>query len=710
MFSMKKIWLHTLSALSIVFLLYSSYLFLPQTFFSLDNRLRDFLFILHGPQEASSDIVIVDIDEKSLKAQGQWPWPRDKVARLIQNLSEAEAGIIGLDIFFAEEDQHSPLRIASQLSCNTNELPDYDLDLAKTIASTPTIGGYLFTFDGNRSVNPPLIPAVFVEKGSSSSSYILDAKQLILNTSILQNAFYSSGFLNTTPDEGGMIRRVPLLIRYDGMLYPSLALEMVRIYTQTQKVVVQNSLSGVEYIGLGDYHILTDRHARLQVNYSGPSHSYHYLSASDILSHNFSAKDVAGKFVLIGTSSLGLADLRATPFDTQMPGVEVHANIIDNLINQNFISSSDTTFYLDLAIIVLTVATMFMLTRLIATWMLLPLSFLLLFGGYKLLSYLLFSEGLVLNLLFPLIAFVISLLSALFIDYLVALRQKKEVMSIFSKKVSQHVMEDLIAHNTKTLLTPRNKEVSIFFSDIRAFTTISEKLGDPERVIAMLNAYMTPMVESITAHQGTIDKFIGDAIMAYWNAPVEVKAHADKALSCAIEQLKQLDILNHQLKEKFDVELAIGIGIHTGEVTIGEMGSSGRSDYTIIGDNVNLASRLEGLNKIYGSSIIISEVTKSRLLGSYPIRPIDIVRVKGKTHAIELFEVMVESIDEEQTLAYEEALTCYRTKQLTEALTLFTQLQERHPSTLYALYQKRCQDALHNKVEHFDPITTMLHK
>ena len=700
-----------LAALSIIVLLTTTYLFLPQTFFSLDNRLRDFLFILHGPQPASSNIVIIDIDEKSLAKEGQWPWPRNKVAQLIQNLSEAQAGIIGLDIFFAEEDQRSPLRIASQLSCNVNQLPDYDLELANTISTTPTIGGYLFTFDGNSSSNPPLIPAVFIEKGLTNRSFIMQANQLIMNTPVLQRAFYSSGFLNTTPDEGGMIRRVPLLIRYDDMLYPSLSLEMVRLYTQTQKVIVQNSISGVEYIGLGKYHILTDRHARLQINYSGKRHSYHYLSASDILSNNFSADEVTGKFVLVGTSSLGLADLRATPFDTQMPGVEIHATIIDNLINQNFISSNDTTFYLDLGIIILVIITMFILTRLVATWMLLPLSFLLLFGGYKFFSYLLFSEGLVLNLLFPLIAFIISLLTALFIDYLTILKQKKEVMSIFSKKVSQQVMEDLIAHNATALLTPRNKEVSIFFSDIRSFTHISERLGNPERVIAMLNTYMTPMVETITAHQGTIDKFIGDAIMAYWNAPVEVDEHADKAVQSALEQLKLLKVLNQVLQEKFAVTINIGIGIHTGEVTIGEMGSSGRSDYTIIGDNVNLASRLEGLTKVYGARIIISQETKMQLTGTYILRSLDIVQVKGKDHAVEIFEVfMDDNIDFEALSTYEKALMLYRSKELSKAHTLFKDLSENNDDLLYKLYCQRCESALKHGVENFKVITKMQSK
>jgi adenylate cyclase len=222
---------------------------------------------------------------------------------------------------------------------------------------------------------------------------------------------------------------------------------------------------------------------------------------------------------------------------------------------------------------------------------------------------------------------------------------------------------------------------------------------------------MTPMVETITAHQGTIDKFIGDAIMAYWNAPVEVDEHADKAVQSALEQLKLLKVLNQVLQEKFAVTINIGIGIHTGEVTIGEMGSSGRSDYTIIGDNVNLASRLEGLTKVYGARIIISQETKMQLTGTYILRSLDIVQVKGKDHAVEIFEVfMDDNIDFEALSTYEKALMLYRSKELSKAHTLFKDLSENNDDLLYKLYCQRCESALKHGVENFKVITKMQSK
>ncbi len=692
---------------TIIVILFSAYLFLPQAFFSIDNRLRDFLFILRGPIPVSNNIVIIDIDEKSLKMQGQWPWPRNKISTLIENLTEAEAGIIGLDIVFSEPDRSSPHLIASALQCVQPEIENYDHNLADTIATSPIIGGYFFTFGKNADTMPPLIPAVFVEKGGSSQEYIISAHDLVANIPVIQDAFYSSGFFNNTPDEGGMIRRVPLLMRYDGTLYPSLALEMVRIYTGVNRVVVKNSPTGVETIEMGDLKVPTDRFGRLMVNFRGESRSFKYISATDVLSKEFDRDDITGKFVLIGTSAVGLADLRATPFDITMPGVEVHANVIDNLLNQDFISLPDNSELLDLLLIVLTVVLVIILFSLPNVWFVLPLFISLIYSLYLFLTHMLFNEGVVLNILFPLIAMLFSFMAALLIDYIINLRQKQLVMAVFTKKVSKSVMEDLLKNGLGTLLTPRNKEVTIFFSDIRSFTSISEKLADPERVINMLNTYMTPMVDTITKHHGTVDKFIGDAVMAYWNAPVEVKNHADEAVTSALKQISLLKTLNIKLLQNYDVDIKIGIGIHTGKVTIGEMGSTGRSDYTIIGDNVNLASRLEGLTKVYGVAIIISAETKSQLTQTYSMRSLDIVKVKGKKEAVEIFEVLTEPITEDELHHYEIALAFYRAKKVEESLVAFEWLQQSAPSTLYQLYLKRCQHAIDLGVETFDTVTTM---
>ena len=709
---MKKFLWSLLTTLIIVISLSAVYLFLPQTFLSLDNRLRDFLFVLRGPVAVTNNVVIIDIDEKSLNAEGQWPWPRKKVAQLITNLSDADAGIIGLDIVFSEPDQTSPHTIASLIDYNDTDLEDYDQILANTVAVTPTIGGYFFSFLESNDTRAPMVPAVFVEKGLSDQHYILSPTKLVLNIPIIQEHFYSSGFFNNTPDEGGMIRRVPLLMRYNDSLYPSLDLEMFRIYTGAQKVVVNNSITGVESITVGEVTIPTDRFARIMVNYHGAAKSFEYISATDILHHNFDSEKVKGKFILVGTSAVGLSDLRATPFDTLMPGIEVHANVIENLLSKDFLSLSQNAELIDLLAILIVVSLVITMLSFLNVWLIIPFFIGLIYSSYLFFDYMLFTKGVVLNILFPLAALVISFMASLFLDYIFNLRQKQQIMAIFAKKVSKNVMNDLIEHNSEALLQPRNREVSIFFSDIRSFTSISEQLGKPDYVISMLNQYMTPMVESINTYQGTVDKFIGDAIMAYWNAPTEVKNHADQAVTSALEQITLLNSVNIELKKAFNITIAIGIGINTGEVTIGEMGSAGRSDYTIIGDNVNLASRLEGLNKLYGSSILISEATKERLTHHYRLRTLDIVKVKGKEEAIEIFEVLtsLHPVADEELQEYMRAISHYRRKELKEALSLFSNLDKRYSTILYELYVQRCENALQKGLDTFDVVTTMLTK
>ena len=704
---MKRLWWRLITAFLLIFLLSSAYLFIPQTFLSLDNRLRDFLFILRGPIANSGQVVIVDIDEKSLQQEGQWPWQRKKIATLIDTLTSSGAGIIGLDIVFSEPDKSSPKSIAALLKCKTSDLQDYDSILANTVSHTPTVGGYFFNYSLSHETKAPLIPAVFLTRGGSNLDYLLSPTNLVLNIPIIQNALYSSGFFNNTPDEGGMIRLVPLLMYYDQSIYPSLALEMVRIYTGAKKVTFDNAHSNTESITMGSLQIPTDRFSRLMVNYRGPSHNFTYISASDILSQQFDPKIITGKFILIGTSAIGLADLRATPYDVLMPGVEVHANVIDNLLTQDFISFAQEPEILDLSLVLITVLLTTILFALIPVWSIVPLLIGLFYGYYRFFDYMIFQQGLALNILFPLAALMFGFVTTVLIDYFISLSQKREIMSIFAKKVSPSVMHDLIKNSSEKLLVPHNREVTIFFSDIRSFTSISEKLGSPERVISMLNTYMTPMVDSITKYQGTVDKFIGDAVMAYWNAPVAVSNHADQALQSALEQQILLQALNLTLKKEFDVEMAIGIGIHTGEATIGEMGSIGRSDYTIIGDNVNLASRLEGLTKLYGAKIIISDATRLQLRQKYTLRSLDIVKVKGKQEAVEIFEVIVSPRTLIDVQEYQEALEHYRTAKIAKALQLFEALEIKQPSTLYKLYIIRCQEALQAGLEHFNMITTM---
>ena len=662
---------------------------------------------MRGKVQDTQSVVIVDIDEASLAKYGQWPWSRNIISTMLLNLRDAQAGVIGLDIVFAEKDKSSPKRLAQ--FCTTNAiLPDYDAILAKTFLHTPVIGGYIFSFDTKKAEDAPNIPAIFVKKGFTKQDHLLKPTGVIKNIKILQDALYSSGFFNNIPDEGGMIRSVPLIMEYKDSIYPSLALEMFRIYTQNNRVDVIGDISGVKYIQIGERKISTDMSGRLIVNFRGPKKTFEYLSAKDVIDNTFNKKKVAGKFVLVGTSAVGLSDMRSIPFDSTIAGVEVHANAIDNLIQGDFLQEpSETLLYNIASIWIITIITT-LLFSLISSRLIFPLALLMAYLLYIFYYTLLFDYGYVLNLLFPLLAFITSLIGSVAIDYFFEAKQKEKAQQLLGKKVSQKVMNYLVTHADEELITSREVEATVFFSDIRSFTTISETIGSPDRVIHMLNSYMTPMVENIIEHEGTIDKFIGDAIMAYWNAPVKVLDHADKAVSSAIEQIKMLKTVNETIQPQYGVSINIGIGINTGIVTAGDMGSKGRSDYTIIGDNVNLASRMEGLTKEYGVHILISRATMQQLKGEYTIRPIDIVEVKGKNEAVEIFEVICDaSIKQNELLQYNKGIENFRDANIEQALKIFESLQKKHPSKLYEHYIQRCNYFLKNLQIAFTPILKM---
>jgi len=687
-----------------------AYLFLPATYQNLDDKLRDFLFIARGVTPVSNDIVIIDIDEKSLHTIGQWPWERNTVSRMIQNLSAAGAGIIGLDIVFSEEDKTSPHRFGRELHI-PKTLPNYDLQLAETIQNTPTVLGYIFNFDeafNSDHSTLPDIPAIFIEKNIPKGNYLLEPNGLLSNLEVIQTSGYSSGFINNVPDASGSIRSVPLIMRYQGSIYPSLAFEMYRIAINAQKVVIDYSPTGVSSIRAGTVEIPTDRNGRMYLNHRGPGRTFPYISASDIVNNTFDPKKIEGKFVLVGTSAYGLMDLRSNPFDNIIPGIEIQATLIDNLLQHDMLLRPEWIEIVELGMIVILCAVVvFGLSFLPPYW---------LFGGFIAVCagvgyfnyYLLFDHHIIVNLFYSLVVLITSIVSVLGMNFFFENRQKEEVKKKFAQKVSQQVMEDMLKSESFDAFQTREVEVSIFFSDIRSFTAISEQFGSPQRVVDFLNEYMTAMAEPIIESKGTIDKFIGDAIMAYWNAPNRVDDHADVAVQTALLQLSLRESLSRRLYARFHTELDFGIGINTGLVTVGDIGSQGRSDYTIIGDAVNLASRLEGLCKYYHVRLIISEFTYKALRSTYVIRELDLVRVKGKSEVIRIYEVIApgiaDAVLQEELDRFHSALELYRSAMFDEAIASLNGLNETASHPLYTLYIQRCDHLRLINLEHFDGV------
>jgi adenylate cyclase len=637
----KLLILEVIISLLIGFLTFYTYVGQSPFFENLNNKITDAFFLLRGEIKPSDNVVIVDIDEKSLKELGQWPWSRNKVATILENLSGANVGIVGLDIVFAESDNSSPKRVLKNLGIKDIEAPDFDVVLAKTLANTPTISGYMFNFqEKTNGIKAPNIATIVVEKNYEDKEYLPYASGVTPNIEILQENSYSSGFFNTIPDTDGIVRSVPLLVKYEGSIYPSLSLEILRLIYGVDKITVEYGQSGITSINLADQVIPTDRFGRLNLNYYGKSKLFKYISAVDIYNGNFKKEDINGKVVLVGTSAGGLLDLRATPFESVYAGVEVHATAIENILTKSYIKIPDWIEGAN----VLMIWTMIVLVTFISLFFgasLGALFFTLLVSGFVYFSFYMFAyEGVVFSVIYPFISSISLYLVLTTLHYIFEAKQKELIKGKFAKKVSNAVAEELIKHGDKDVFEAKEEEITIFFSDIRGFTSISEKLNNPKKLIEFLNLYMTPMTQIITDSKGTVDKFIGDAIMAYWNAPLKVENHADVAVQCAIDQINELKKVNEKLAKLGFPSIDIGIGINTGLAVVGEMGSKGRSDYTIIGDSVNLGSRTEGLCKTYKAQILITEFTKEKLKKRYNIEFVEEVKVKGKEKAVKIYRII----------------------------------------------------------------------
>lgn len=710
----KKFSIYFILSLSLSIFLSAIYIFFPSLPDSLDNRLRDYLFTIRGELPHNQNVVIVDIDETSIKSLGQWPWSRDKLAKILENLTLANVGIVGLDIVFAEEDRTSPHKILQDLKIYKKDVPNYDLEFANVVEYSPVILGYQFDLvkKDNANAKVPQIPAIFIEKDKpqDNKSYLIEAYNTILNIPQIQDKAYSSGFFNNIPDDTGIIRSVPLIISYDDTIYPSLALEVIRVINDTQKVVVQYDENGISNIVLDDISIPTDRYGRMLINFRGPERSFKYISAIDIYNNSFDKSEIDGKIVLIGTSAAGLFDLRATPFDSIFPGVEVHANIIDNILMQDFIYKASWLDGANILIIFVLSIIVVMLTTYTTFWAN-PIIFISFSTSYLFLVYnLLFDYGIVLNILFPIATVLIASIMTTLFDYFYNIKKEEAIKAKFASKVSKNVMDDILKNIDKNEFSAKSKEVTIFFSDIRGFTNISEKL-DAKELISFLNRYMQPMSEIIIKYQGTIDKFIGDAIMAYWNAPIDIKNHCDLALKASLEQLEVLEKLNVELQKENLPKIDIGIGLNTGTVIVGEMGSSLRSDYTVIGDTINLGSRVESLCKYYDSKLNISNFTKDKLQEKYIFRFLDLVKVKGKNEPVEIWQVLgsgeaKESLKEELDL-YHKAIEFYKNSDFINALEIFESLENNENKTnknIYKIYITRCKEFIKTPPKNFDGV------
>ncbi len=706
-----------LSGVTLSVVLCVLYALQPIFFQYLDDKYYDSMLRRIHKSETSGVIAIVDIDEKSLSELGQWPWPRYRVGRLLEKIQGLGADSVALDIVFSEPDRTSLDILREELHKDYNiridfqglppVLRDNDQVLAEVLRKGPFVLGYHFNFDvsqqtqgpGKCHLVPVNLPVVRVQGARSWEEMLYDAPGVVCNIAVLSEAADASGFFNALPDADGIMRRSPLVIAHEGKFYPGLALAALMKFKPEADLLLamgdlEDKTPGSQFLHFNNTRIPLDETGQMLINYRGMRHSFPYLSAADILLDRLDPGVLVDKIVFVGTSAAGLKDLRATPMDQVFPGVEVHATIADNILQQDFIRRPEKSILIEVLLILgLGVCSTLLLAWAGASWSLAPLGVV---GGgvWYFTEWSFRSRGLFLSPLFPLVALATNFSLLTLIKYWREESQKRFFHNAFSQYVSKAVVEQMVKSPDKLSLSGEEREVSILFSDIRGFTSMSERLS-PNQVSQLLQAYFTPMTAKIIQTSGTLDKFIGDAIMAFWNAPLDTPQHQEKAVQAALGMHEQLARLNPQFKEQFNLELQIGVGLHCGLVRVGNMGSKDLFDYTIIGDNVNLASRLEGLTKYYGLGILVSEGIRNACApGSFHFQEVDRVRVKGKVLPIAIYtpySLADKVVYAEELELHEKAMELYRAQSFKEAGRLFSVLRSQYRDLkLYAHYQERC--------------------
>ena len=692
-------------------------------------RLKAFDGLMRQFPAVKSDtpIYIVDIDSKSLRSHGQWPWPRTIMARLVDKISAGYPKVIGFDIVFAEPDRTAPRRVIDlhasdqtpeAVSAYLDKLPDPDLALAAALAGGPTVLGHVFVDSSAGKTNQPRnVSGRFAILGPSPQAWVFQFGNVDANLPLFEHASSGSGFFNILPDIDGIVRNEPLLINYQNALYPSLVLEMLRLGSAASTGLIRSGPNGIEAVQIGSHTIPTDEHGQFTVRFAGPPGSFRYISADDILAGKVDPVIFRDSYVLIGTSAPGLLDIRATPTSQTFPGVEIHANALNTVLTGSYLEKpawaqgAEALFLLMISILLI-----LLLPGIgAATGGLVLFSLMVGIAYFSYWNYV--YNNLIIDFIYPSLTAVVLFTVLTFMNYLQEEQRSKKIRGAFSQYLSPILVNRLLKNPKLLTLAGEERCMSILFSDIRGFTSISETMA-PQELCRFINQYLTPMTEVIMEHQGTVDKFIGDAIMAFWNAPLDDPAHAGNSCHAALTMQKKLIELNRFWQQHGVAPIKIGVGIHSGMVRVGNMGSEHRFDYTVMGDAVNLASRLEGITKLYGSPIIVSDATyRMQKESDLVFRELDRVRVKGKDEAITIFELVDEkqSLDEEKLKElgrHTHALNFYYRGNFETALTEFGALAQLRPALpLYRIYVERCRHFLDNPPEaDWDGVTSMATK
>jgi len=647
-----------------------------------DLKLKDARFKIRKTIRPDSRVVIVAIDSKSINELGRWPWKRSLIAGLLNSLKEYGARVVALDIVFSE-----PSDIGE------------DTVLSKSIAKNGSvILGYFFRNEQE------VVNAEAVSQIESSKIKLMKIAEGVTSVPIPQHPYIETdipligrgaldfGFFNINPDPDGPVRKYNLLMLYNGDIYPSLALKAIRHYTGNE-IILDIESFGISSLRLGRLSIPSDESGRLTANYYGTGGTITTLSAVDVIKKRLKGEGFRDKIVFVGATETGIYDMRATPVGSIFPGIEIHATIASNILQKRFILRDARIIAIEILCMVLFPIVLTLLLSLLRNSFLGLVTFILAAGVYTVFNYSLFKTySIDMSLLYPLSATMIAFIGSEAYRNLVVEKKNRYLKKAFSSYVSPELVTEIIKNPDRLALGGEKKEITVLFSDIRGFTGISEKLA-PDMLVLLLNEYLGPMTKVVLKNDGTLDKYIGDAIMAIYNAPLDVIDHPEKACRTAIEMIGELKKVNNNFKEKGLPPIDIGIGINTGYAVVGNMGADMRFDYTAIGDTVNLASRLEGQNKYYGTHIIMSEFTAEKVKDKFLLRELDLLKVIGKEKPVAAFELMTEQ-NVAMIESFSEALRSYRARDFRKALDMFMKLAEEYNDAASRLYVERCREYL----------------
>ncbi|MBI5048805.1 MAG: adenylate/guanylate cyclase domain-containing protein [Deltaproteobacteria bacterium] len=683
-----KLWIFLLCGIFASVFALVIYKIKPPFINGIDQIASDARFKARGKVSPVTEVAIVAIDEKSVNELGRWPWSRATMAKLVKGLEPAK--VVAFDIVFSEP-----------------ETKERDRSLGDAVKKAGNIVmGYFLREEANKAPDPEAMNQLDRSKiklvkmiEEVDSIPVPELPGIETNIPAVGKGAIGFGLFNIFPDENdGVIRKSQLVFLYEGELYPSLALESLKHYLKGD-IVLNIASYGVDSLFINDKRLPVDEYGRFSLNFYGSGGTFPTYSAVDIIKGELPKEAIEGKIIFIGATEKGIYDLRVTPLDPIYPGVEVHATVAGNVLEGRFLTYDNRVIALDIFLMIfLPIGLCLALTWVHRTFI--SLAIFLSFLSFHILTnfYLFSSYNIIPSAVYPFLSLFLAYLLAEAYRNIVVESKGRYLKKAFALMVSPELVSEILKDPDRLKLGGEKREITTLFSDIRGFTTLSEKLS-PEELVAILNEYLSPMTNIVLEEGGTLNKYIGDAIMVLCNAPLDLSDHPKKGCIIALRWVKELEKLNQEWKEKGHPPLGIGVGVNTGDAVIGNMGGDLRFEYTAIGDTVNLASRLEGMNKVYGTVIIATESTQKLVQNDFLFRELDMVRVKGKEKPVAIYELMDvlpgDAVKVEIAVSFSQALSLYKSRRFEEAKAGFDAILHKFPKDGPAnLYVQRCEDYL----------------